>query len=404
MLKRSSLFCICFLFLSIVLSGEAEKARYVEDSSDSAYHAQHLQMHLNSTSLRCTGNYVKVKADSATDRAILGHLEQADTFMLLEIDGTQARIHVLFSASSSPDSYVELDGWVNTDYIECSCNDDAYYRNTSELPSFPDSSSASLESCIGTPNVVCTTNNLRIRNEPNGKNILGHLERADQFLLLDLKENWAYIQVIYAASTSPDSYVGLTGWVSADYIAPYGTPSISNAASWKQAYLSALQAKREYEDNLLYENYTYSLIYVNDDPIPELVVDRGSEAGGCLILTYCAGVVDELQTRRRAFTYLEMKNLLNNSDGRMDYYYDYIYTIKNGVWTCVATGESYSYLDDFKDSLGRYICQTYIWNGKETSMEDYLSALRQIYNEDQAIKPSLYYSADEILAFLNENE
>lgn len=45
----------------------------------------------------------------------------------------------------------------------------------------------------------------------------------------------------------------------------------------------------------------YSLIYVNDDDIPELVLDGMVEASGCLILTYKDGYIDVLQTSRLFF-------------------------------------------------------------------------------------------------------
>lgn len=88
--------------------------------------------------------------------------------------------------------------------------------------------------------------------------------------------------------------------------------------AWEQAYL-------EYLDTLQYgESCTYSLIYVDEDEIPELVIDAGYEAGGCRILTWHEEILDMLQTNRLNFTYVEKGNLLCNSDGNMGYYYDLV--------------------------------------------------------------------------------
>ena len=86
------------------------------------------------------------------------------------------------------------------------------------------------------------------------------------------------------------------------------------------------------------DSYTYSLIYVDEDEIPELVADSGFEAGGCQILTWHEGKTDVLQTSRLYFTYLEKGNLLCNSSGNMGFYYDNVYTIEDGLWSFVGGG------------------------------------------------------------------
>ncbi|MDE5598267.1 MAG: hypothetical protein K2J04_10590, partial [Lachnospiraceae bacterium] len=68
---------------------------------------------------------------------------------------------------------------------------------------------------------------------------------------------------------------------------------------WKAAYLAYLDALESAD------RYTYSLIYVDEDEIPELMLDRGYEAGGCFILTYHDGILDGWQSRRLNVTYIE---------------------------------------------------------------------------------------------------
>ena len=55
----------------------------------------------------------------------------------------------------------------------------------------------------------------------NGKKVVGHLEQADQFQLLDIQKGWVKIKVTYSDKTSPDSHKGMTGWLNADYVDCY---------------------------------------------------------------------------------------------------------------------------------------------------------------------------------------
>ena len=87
---------------------------------------------------------------------------------------------------------------------------------------------------------------------------------------------------------------------------------------WRSAYSNYLEMMGGKGEELLYD-VTFSLIYVDDDEIPELVCDSGVEAGGCQILTYHDGKIDILQTNRLYFDYLERDGLLCNSEGNMGY-------------------------------------------------------------------------------------
>lgn len=75
-----------------------------------------------------------------------------------------------------------------------------------------------------------TGNYLKVREKAKDSKVLGHLEQADRFTLLALKNGYAQVEITESAETSPDSWVGLTGWVNADYIdcacsqAQYYTP------------------------------------------------------------------------------------------------------------------------------------------------------------------------------------
>ena len=143
---------------------------------------------------------------------------------------------------------------------------------------------------------------------------------------------------------------------------------------------------------------TYSLIYVDDDDIPELVIDTGVEAGGCQILTYHSGEIDVLQTDRRLFYYIEKKNLLNNTGGIYGYYFDRIYAIENGRWVCIADGENTETMGD-DDWVYRYE-----WDGKEVKEDVYNKSLNAVFDMEQKIEPDPYYIMDEMLALLKTGD
>lgn len=162
---------------------------------------------------------------------------------------------------------------------------------------------------------------------------------------------------------------------------------------WQAAYV-------EYIDGLEQkEYYKCSLIYVDDDDIPELVITTNIEADGCYILTFHNGEVDVLRTARLNFYYIEKQNLINNSDGHMGYYYDIVYSIENGKWVCVAVGEwteTYVVEDDA-------LVYRYEWEGEEVKEEVYEAKLDEIFDWKQAKYPE-YVKSDEMLLRLQTND
>jgi len=167
-------------------------------------------------------------------------------------------------------------------------------------------------------------------------------------------------------------------------------PVVGSVRGWQRAYTDYLAGISD-------ENDTYALIYVNQDNVPELVIDSGTEAKGCRILTYANGEVSVLVTRRLGFTYIERGNRLCNSDGSMNSYFDDVYEISNGRWVCIARGEYFGYLSGWNEILGRYVCRYYRWNGQNTDISQYMKNLGEIYNSQRAVGVEEGYSKEGIL-------
>ena len=116
------------LTLALCLAGgtaAADKARDIASDADSQYHAAHLENHLDTTDVYCTGNYVKVR-NKINGKKVVGHLEQADQFQLLDIQKGWVKIKVTYSDKTSPDSHKGMMGWLNADYVDCYCDAGEY--------------------------------------------------------------------------------------------------------------------------------------------------------------------------------------------------------------------------------------------------------------------------------------
>lgn len=118
-------FLLAAVFCLMGNAALAAKARNIVSDADSQYHAMHLENHLDTTDVYCTGNYVKV-CNKINGKKVVGHLEQADQFELLEIQNGCVKIKVTYSDKTSPDSYKGMIGWLNADYVDCYCDADEY--------------------------------------------------------------------------------------------------------------------------------------------------------------------------------------------------------------------------------------------------------------------------------------
>ncbi len=170
-------------------------------------------------------------------------------------------------------------------------------------------------------------------------------------------------------------------------------------SSWQEGYLDYLS-----EVDSEYGSCSYALIYVDNDDIPELVVDTGVEAGGCQILSYYEGLVTVLQTNRLYFEYVEKEGILCNSDGHMGYYYDYIYSLKNGIWKQTFNGNYYEFANDadpqYDEVTGRYLTLHYEIDGVETDEKTYLERFSQAHGKAPMKNPEDYMTYDELISYL----
>lgn len=159
----------------------------------------------------------------------------------------------------------------------------------------------------------------------------------------------------------------------------------------------------------------YSLIYVDDDDIPELVDIGGCEAEGTRIVSFTEGKLQETQLYRRYFSYLEREGLFCNSDGNMDCYCDLVYQVQDGRVTKLAEGYYgiWQYYEEDKelefDDEGMPV-YLFEWNNEKVTEEEYTQALYEVYDLERAIPGHVYengrdgYTADEMTKILEDWE
>lgn len=170
------------------------------------------------------------------------------------------------------------------------------------------------------------------------------------------------------------------------------------SAGWQQAYIDCVSQQSASEVD------GYNLIYLDDDEIPELVVIGSCEAAGCRIVSFCDGKIYQNQLNRLYFSYIEGGNLLCNSEGNMDCYYDLVYSLDKQGLKPVAEGY-YGAEDNSNvqyDASGEPIYY-YEWNGTRMTKEEYAKALNDVYDMSKAKDGYEYgktYSAEQMIQLL----
>lgn len=171
-----------------------------------------------------------------------------------------------------------------------------------------------------------------------------------------------------------------------------------NDGAWKDAYIEYVNGLFPVIDSFtgLPKN-VFKLMDVNGDGIPELFTTADVTDSGELI-TYYNGSVKSVGTSSHGLSYIPGSNLLMNTGGRMDNYYNTIYTITDGEFIELHNGE-YGAEDNSNvqyDTNGKPIYK-YFWNGTQvSSKEEYDRLLNAVFDEQKAVSPydGAVYSSD----------
>lgn len=172
---------------------------------------------------------------------------------------------------------------------------------------------------------------------------------------------------------------------------------IKHVKSWKDAYIGYINAKIYDDSRLDKDYYTYKLIDINNDDTPELFIDYGTTAEGAVVCSFYNGSVIDQAIWTYGFSYIEGQNLLMDSGGHMDYYYDDIYSIDEGSFILLGEGECIREMQ--YDSDWNIVSEDYYWswNGNAVSSEaEYMNLINEIYDSQKSISP---YDGDRMCSY-----
>ncbi|WP_026490297.1 C-type lectin domain-containing protein [Butyrivibrio sp. XBB1001] len=224
----------------------------------------------------------------------------------------------------------------------------------------------------------------------------------------EVTEELASVEGVSTIATESSSVVDDTSAEASEKVTEETSNELTpdNIPEWSKAYAEYLRTGAEYisfADGG--SELSYTLIYLDDDDIPELFVDTGIEASGQMVITYYDGKIVEQYLSRIGSQYIEKSGLIYTDTGHMDYYPISITKLENGVFTEIASGIRYVSEEDFKkmgeDENYPYTL-TYEWGDETVTEEEFNAHVAEYYDVDKGKQPNNYYLYDEFL-YLLEN-
>ena len=158
---------------------------------------------------------------------------------------------------------------------------------------------------------------------------------------------------------------------------------------WKQLYTDYI--------NKTNSAYDYSLIYLNNDDIPELcLTGKYTMAGDILCWINNGSVQEETALGNYGTSYIEKEGLLLNTGGRQGTYFDKVFSFNGKNLELKIDGKSQEVLDD--NSTYDFI---YYINGDKVTKAEYNNKIDSIFDKSKSIKVSnKTYSKEEIIEII----
>lgn len=139
--------------------------------------------------------------------------------------------------------------------------------------------------------------------------------------------------------------------------------------------------------------HDWSLVYIDDDTIPEMILFCSCEATGNIVLTIHDGQVVQWNSLRCSSSFIPRSGLIENQDGSMGYYYDRVFKLENGTFTEIFnhTDEFYRIHDTITETM-EYFCH---FKGDSTLRIGFDQECGEYYR----MKDSIYTSKGESIEF-----
>lgn len=163
---------------------------------------------------------------------------------------------------------------------------------------------------------------------------------------------------------------------------------------WKEAYAAYIQRGNDAWSG----HDSYSLIYVDDDEIPELYIDTRVMATGEFVASFYDGNIGVMNRDRVGLRYMEYGGLLYSQSGNMGFYPCNIYRLEKGTFSEIGTGWCSESFD------GENMDMSYFWEGNPVTEKEYEAHIGELIDTSACVEPSELYTKEEILEILEEGE
>lgn len=173
---------------------------------------------------------------------------------------------------------------------------------------------------------------------------------------------------------------------------------LKDFATWQDAYIDYIN-KPESTIWTSEKSSVYSLIYVDEDDIPELYI-QGGMATGAFMVSFYDGKVRAMNRERGGIQYLEYGGLFYSDWGNMGFYPCNVYMLDKGEFSEIGTG----WISENYDAEKEDADYDHFWEGSLMTEAEYKECLNKLVDTTQCIEPAELYTQDEMLEILAEGD
>ena len=166
--------------------------------------------------------------------------------------------------------------------------------------------------------------------------------------------------------------------------------------TWQEAYIDFLSKPTVWVSKDWPE---CSLVYVDNDEVPELYIEVGGAAGGTIVSFY-DGNVRAMNRDRGGIQYIEYGGLFYSDWGNTGFYPCDVYVLEKGEFSEIGT----EWISENNDAEKGFLGFDYFWEGRLMTETEYKECLNKLIDTSQCIRPDEVYTKDEILEILEEWE
>lgn len=158
--------------------------------------------------------------------------------------------------------------------------------------------------------------------------------------------------------------------------APATDPEVPESV-WKNAYAEYISNDPDIDYS---SDWCFcGLIYIDDDDVPELIIEYGVEALGTRVVSYKNGeTISEVFFRIGGFHYMERKGLIHNAVGLQGWMMDDFASLDNEGFHNLGMGSR------FGEAMDYIHFDKFQWNGEDVSEEEFNSSVAGLFDDDQS--------------------